>query len=172
MQSEKRAVHRGLREDLQYPWRSRNTGRLLLGALIIWQDALVQGLQDVGFKNFRSTHMNLLRHIDAGGTRITEIAERSGFTKQSIGKLIVACEKENLVATIPDPTDGRAKIVMFTKLGRSVIVAERSILEKIDTQLEAILGPEQFKVFRANLEQVAEGLSAPRKTRSRSTKQG
>jgi DNA-binding MarR family transcriptional regulator len=145
------ALYRGLRKDRRHPWRNENLGRLLLAAVDNWQNALVRGLQEAGFRNFRGTHMHLLRYIDMGGTRITEIAERAGVTKQAIGKLIAACEKRDLVKTISDPTDGRAKIVLFTKQSRAVIMAERAVIRRIDAQLRSRLGGASFANLRASL---------------------
>src|SRR5690606_29555992 len=110
-------IFRGLRDETTYPWRTSNLGRLFLMATINWQDALVQGLQEAGFPNVRSTHINLLRHIDLSGTRITEIAERAGITKQAVGQLVTACQKAGLVISAPDPDDRRAKVIMFTEQG-------------------------------------------------------
>jgi DNA-binding MarR family transcriptional regulator len=148
--------NRGLRSDPQHPWRYDNMGRLLLSSLVNWQDILVAGLQERGFRRFRTSHMSLLRHIDLGGTRITEIAQRSRVSKQTIGQALVACEAEKLVKTIPDPTDRRAKIVTFTNLGRAVIVAERDIMEHLDAELAAVLGPEVFDELRKSLAELAE----------------
>jgi len=145
------ALYRGLRDDKRHPWRNENLGRLLLVAVDNWQTVLVRGLQKAGFRNFRSTHMNVLRHIDIGGTRISEIADRANVTKQAIGKLIADCEKRGLVKTIDDPTDGRAKIVLFTKQSREVIMAERAIIAGIDARLRKRLGLKAFASLRASL---------------------
>jgi DNA-binding MarR family transcriptional regulator len=147
---------RGLRLDLQHPWRHENMGRLLLAGLISWQDVLVRGLQAKGFRRFRSSHMNLLRHIDLGGTRISEIAERSRMSKQAVGQLLVAWEAQKLVKTIVDPADRRAKIVAFSSLGRAVIDAEVEIMERMDAELERLLGEQGLTALRESLAKVSE----------------
>lgn len=147
---------RGLKLDPQHPWRHENIGRLLLSGVIHWQDVLVRGLQEKGFRRFRASHMNLLRHIDLGGTRISEIAERSRMSKQAVGQLLVSCEAEKLVKTISDPSDRRAKIVTFTNLGRAVIDAEREVMERIDAGLKRELGVQGLAELRASLSRLAE----------------
>ena len=142
---------RGLRLDLQHPWRHENIGRLLLSSLINWQDILVRGLQQRGFPRFRASHMNVLRHIDFGGTRITEIAERSRLSKQAVGQLLTTCEAEKLVKTVADPADGRAKIVKFTELGRAVIDVERGVMKRIDADLARLLGARGVAGLRRSL---------------------
>lgn len=78
-------TQRGLKSDPEHPWRHHNLGRLLLSSVLNWQDILVSGLQHMGFKRFRASHMSLLRHIDLDGTRISEIAKRARLTKQTVG---------------------------------------------------------------------------------------
>lgn len=147
----KKGTQRGLRLDPQHPWRHDNIGRLLLAGVINWQDVLVRGLQEKGFRSFRASHMNLLRHIDLGGTRISEIAERARLSKQAIGQLVVITEAQKLVQTIPDPADRRAKIVAFTSLGRAVIEAEREVIERIDAELKKRVGAKAFAALRRSL---------------------
>lgn len=161
------ATARGLRPDQAHPWRHENIGRLLLSSLANWQDALVGGLQAKGFRRFRASHMNLLRHIDLAGTRITEIAQRSRLSKQAVGQLLVACEAQKLVKTVPDRSDRRAKIVTFTKLGRAVIDVERDVMEGIEAELRAVLGVEALAELRRSLTLLSEWKSKSREPASR-----
>lgn len=142
---------RGLRLDLQHPWRHENIGRLLLSSVINWQDILVRGLQRRGFPRFRASHMNVLRHVDVGGTRITEIADRARLSKQAVGQLLTTCEAEKLVRTVPDPDDRRAKLVRFTPLGRAVIDVERGVMKRIDAEMARLLGPRGVAELRRSL---------------------
>lgn len=153
-----RKTIRGLKPDPQHPWRHENLGRLLLTSVINWQDVLVRGLQARGFPAFRASHMNVLRHIDVGGTRITEIAERSRMSKQAVGQLVTSCEAQKLVKTITDASDRRARVVTFTDLGRRVIDAEREVMELMDSDLRARLGVKGFTEMRRALLLLSEWL--------------
>jgi DNA-binding MarR family transcriptional regulator len=151
MATRREAATRGLRPDSEHPWRHQNIGRLLLASQINWQDALIRGLRENGFRNVRASHMNLLRHVDVDGTRITEIAQRSRLTKQAVGQFLVACEAQKLVKTSADATDGRAKVVTFTKLGKSMIDAEREVMAAIEAQLKELLGARGYAQLRRSL---------------------
>ena len=142
---------RGLKADPQHPWRHENTGRLLLTSVINWQDVLVRGLQMKGFRAFRASHMNVLRHGVLGDPRPAEIADRSRMSKQAVGQLIAICETQKLVKTVSDATDRRAKIVTFTERGRAVIDAEREVMERMDADLQALLGMKGFGDLRHSL---------------------
>lgn len=147
---------RGLKPDPQHPWRHDNTGRLLLMSLINWQDVLVRGLQASGLRQIRASHLNLLRHIDLDGTRITEIAERAQLSKQAIGQLVSSCEAQKLVKTVADTTDGRAKIVVFTSRGRAIIDTERELMQHMDEDLNRLLGTAGFAALRRSLHRLSE----------------
>lgn len=147
---------RGLKADPKHPWRHENLGRLLLTSVINWQDVLVKGLQMRGFPAFRASHMNVLRHIDVGGTRITEIADRSRMSKQAMGQLVKNCEAQRLVKTVADAADGRVKIVVFTDTGRAVIDAEREVMERMDADLKSLLGGRGLTELRRSLVALSE----------------
>jgi len=147
---------RGLRADARHPWRHENTGRLLLMSVINWQDILVRGLQQKGFKKFRASHMNLLRHIDVEGTRITEIAERARLSKQAIGQLVASCRTEHLVKVVSDPRDRRAKVVAFTELGQAVIQAERQVMVDMDEKLKRLLSARGLRELQHALGRLSE----------------
>ena len=65
-------------------------------SVINWQDVLVRDLQVRGFSRLPGSHMNVLRRIDVGGTRISEIADRSRMSKQAVGQLVKRCEAQKL----------------------------------------------------------------------------
>lgn len=158
-------LYRGLIKDRQPHFRTENLGRLLLMALTNWQDALVHGLRSEGHSSIRAAHINLLRHIDMDGTRVTEIAERAGVTKQAVGQLVGVCKDMNLVDTVPDPNDGRAKIVRFTEYGHSVILAQTAVFERIDAELETLLGPDAYEQMRQNLGKLADWKAATERSK-------
>jgi DNA-binding MarR family transcriptional regulator len=163
----RKVATRGLRLDREHPWRHQNIGRLLLASQIHWQDALIRGLRENGFRAVRASHMNLLRHVDVGGTRITEIAQRSRLTKQAVGQFLVACEAQKLVKTSTDAADRRAKIVTFTERGKSLIEAERDVIDGIEAQLKSALGARDYAHLRRSLGVLAEWAAPAAESASR-----
>jgi DNA-binding MarR family transcriptional regulator len=145
------STYRGLHHDREHPWRTDNLGRLLLIALNVWQEELVRRLRQRGFRDVATTHMNLMRHVDMNGTRVTELSERAGVTKQAISQLVANCEANNFVVTKPDPTDGRAKLVLFTQVGRRVMLAQQAVLADLDRDLDTTLGAEEHRRLRLAL---------------------
>jgi DNA-binding MarR family transcriptional regulator len=91
------------------------------------------------------------------------------LSKQAVGQLIAICEAQKLVRTISDSTDRRAKIVTFTDLGKAVIDAERDVMERMDAELNIVLGTKGFAALRQSLALMSEWagpFSAGKKPRS------
>jgi len=65
----------------------------------------------------KRTHLALLPHLDAEGTRITALAERLGVTKQAVSQTVAELEALGLLERAHDPSDGRARLVMLTEAG-------------------------------------------------------
>ena len=70
-----------------------------------------------GFADLRPAHSAVFMGVGSEGVRISELAERAGMTKQSMGALVGYLEQRGYVSVTPDPRDGRAKIVRRTKKG-------------------------------------------------------
>lgn len=66
--------------------------------------------------------------------------------------VVTAVEERGYVERVPDPRDGRAKIVRLTERGRQAAQAGNEIIEGIERAWAAALGPEDMDELRALLE--------------------
>lgn len=122
-----------------YHWRRHNPGRVLDNALRRFEDRVMELMREAGHSQTRRSHVNLTRHLDLEGTRITELARRAAMTNAAMTELIDQCEALGLVERVPDPADGRARIVRFTPtglawldaFGRAVARAQREMAQEI-----------------------------------------
>jgi DNA-binding MarR family transcriptional regulator len=114
-----------------------------------------QALQRIATKSgeprLRRSHTSLLPHIDLAGTRITELAERLGVTKQAVSQLVDELEALNLLARIPDPDDARARRVTFTERGRKGLLEGLQVLRTLELELGEAIGDKRMQQFRAAL---------------------
>lgn len=89
--------------------------------------------------------------IEAGGSRISTLAEHAGHSRQAMSALVREVEALGYVTTAPDPSDGRATIVRLTDLGvafcRDAITASREITEVYAERL----GPAALAALRDSL---------------------
>lgn len=100
-----------------YGWRRHNPGRVLDNALRRFEDRVMALMLAAGHARTRRPHVNLTRHLDLEGTRITELARRAAMTNAAMTELIDQCEGWGLVERVPDPEDKRARVVRFTPAG-------------------------------------------------------
>jgi DNA-binding MarR family transcriptional regulator len=123
-------------------------------------DALVEALHTVlpaaGFADIRPTHsINLFRVIDAEGTRPTVLARRAGVTPQAMAEIVRYLEDHGYAARLPDPGDGRARIVRLTPRGREAAVAAR-VCTDLEAKWEEHLGGRQMTQLRTMVGELAQ----------------
>jgi DNA-binding MarR family transcriptional regulator len=95
------------------------------------------------------------------GSRLTELAERVGVTKQSMGEIIDVLEQRGYVERVPDPTDGRAILIRRTERGWQVNRIARQVVEQIQQEWAQALGQERFTSLLEALRQLALVLDGP-----------
>ena len=83
-------------------------------------------------------------------------AEQAQVTKQTAGLLVDALEREGLVERVPDPADGRARLIRFTERGQ--IASARAIETVMGVERTWIehLGPELAESLREALTKLRE----------------
>lgn len=74
-----------------------------------------------GHRDVTEALLALFRTLEPGGSRLTEVAAAARVTKQSMRALVERAEAMGLVARAPDPADGRARIIMFSRAGSAML---------------------------------------------------
>ncbi|KAA2262586.1 winged helix DNA-binding protein [Solihabitans fulvus] len=111
-------------------------------------------LAEEGFDGILYWHGSVFRFIDAEGSRLTVLAERSGLTKQAIGEVVSDLERHGYVERTADPDDRRAKIIRLTDRGIKGQAAAARILGEIEQRWAKHLGRERVAALRQTLAEV------------------
>jgi DNA-binding MarR family transcriptional regulator len=127
---------------------------LLTRARDITIELLHRRLGAEGFDGIRYRHGSVFRFIDADGSRLTVLAERSGLTKQAIGEVVDELERLGYVERTADPGDRRAKIIRLTERGAEGQVAAARILGDVEQQWARHLGADAIDMLRKMLEKI------------------
>ena len=93
----------------------------------------------------------LAQRIAEDGTRLTELADRAGVTKQTASLLVAALEREGLVERVPDPEDGRARLIRLSTRGREAAQWAMEVVIGVEGEWTAHLGPELTERLREAL---------------------
>ena len=129
--------------------------RLLLEAHRSLGGELLTGLAERGYEDVRPGHAALFMTIDRRtGTRLTELARRAHVTKQGMMLLVDELEERGYVRRVPDPEDGRAKLVRLTARGRNYVAEARRAMAAVESRARRQLGWRRYAAFRTALEEL------------------
>ena len=123
---------------------------LFKAARLLNEQGVAEVREQLGLDALRPAHMGLFPHIDLAGTRLTEIARRVGVTKQAVGQLVDELEAMGMLERVPDPADGRAKLVRFAG-GSQQLMRGLAVLGGIEAQLREELGARRFARLHRDL---------------------
>jgi DNA-binding MarR family transcriptional regulator len=129
---------------------------LAIGALLrlAWQavrERIYEGVLEAGYTDLSRAQVFLLRWPPFEGLRPSEIATRNQLSRQAINDLLSDLEKGGYLERIPDPTDGRARIVRFTERGWSLTQVMREMSFTTEQEWMRALGEARFAEFRDTL---------------------
>jgi DNA-binding MarR family transcriptional regulator len=99
-----------------------------------------------------AAHIHITRHLAQNGSRLTDLAQRAGMTKQAMGTLVDQCEAWGMVTRSHDPADGRARQVLFTNTGLAWLGAYRDAVAQAELELRQAIGEEVATVIAIGLE--------------------
>lgn len=137
----------------------RGSERLLGALLRIPYQALTlcvqEGLAAAGYPTFHPSHMTVMQHIRPEGTGMSELVERLQMTKQALNYLVEYLEQQGYVERLPDPHDGRAKIVRLTAQGREMERQARKIIQQTQAEWAESLGAERMAQLHELLRDLA-----------------
>ena len=108
-------------------------------------------LAAAGYADVRPAHMTIFQHVRPEGSRIGELAERAQLTNQSVGYLVDHLERRGYVERRPDPSNRRATLVCLTERGWAEMAACARILDDLERDLAARLGPDRLAELQALL---------------------
>ena len=124
-------------------------------------DELHRRLADEGHAEIRPGHGCVFRFIEPDGSRLTEIAARSGLTKQAVGEVVSDLERLGYLERVPDSSDGRAKLLRLTARGREGVRAAERIFDDIEARWGERFGQERIALLRQTLEEIAAAEPTP-----------
>src|SRR6478736_6103263 len=131
-----------------------NIGILLRDLLQDVVQRVSAGLSDAGFADIRPAHTAVFQHIDADGSRLTDLAERAQITKQSMGYLVDYLEERGYLQRRPDPTDRRVALICLTDRGWDQIRAALSIISAIEDDWTRRIGERRMRELRDSLSEL------------------
>lgn len=133
------------------PSGSDNFGNLFRDPTLFMQGLVADELARRGFEDLRPALLAVGQHVGPQGTRITELAERAWLTKATVVHAVDELERLGYVTRRPDPSDGRAKLVMPTERAHRAERAAREAVLEIRAAWAARVGEREMADLEAGL---------------------
>ncbi len=114
-----------------------------------------------GDDRVRVAHTKLFPFITFEGVRLTYLAERLGVSKQAVQQLVDELDEMGVTERVPDPSDGRAKLIRFSERGRAGLIHGLGVLGALERELAAVVGPQEMSATHETLLKLLEHLDAP-----------
>ncbi len=147
--------------DPSFAWRKSNPGRVLINALQRFEARVLQLMKENGYAQTRRSHINLTRHLDLEGTRITDLAKRATMTNAAMTELINQCVTLGLVERVSDPSDGRVRIVCFTPMGLEWLNTFGQAIETAHAEMANELSTESMEFLFTELATYGQATTSP-----------
>lgn len=125
----------------------------LMGALlrIPWEairERMLAGLHERGFTDLTPAHLNVLQYPGPHNVRPSDVAARTGMTKQALNYLLGQMEAGGYLQRRDDAGDQRSKRIHLTRRGHRAVKAIREIVTDVEGQWKRQLGPRRFAELR------------------------
>jgi DNA-binding MarR family transcriptional regulator len=133
-----------------------NVGLLLFLPYRAMETRVFEGLAAAGFEDLTPAQARVFQRIAPGGSRLTDLAAQAGITKQSAGFLVDQLERGGYVERVPDPADGRARLVRVAERGARSVEASREIVAGVEAEWTAHLGVRRMVQLRRILTDLRE----------------
>ncbi len=124
-------------------------------------------LDAAGFADIRPAHGSVFETIGEHGSRVTDMAEKAQMTKGAMVELVDYLEGRGYVERLPDPRDGRAKIVRLTPRGWEAVRVATAAIRGVEDTWTAGLGVRRMRSLRRALQVLPDMLPASAPTAGR-----
>lgn len=128
-----------------------NAGLLLFLPYRSLEARVFAALAAAGFDDLTPAQGRVFQRIAPAGSRLTDLAAQAGITKQSTGFLVDQLESAGYVERVPDPTDGRARLVRVAERGARAVEVSRGVVEQVEAEWTAHVGEPAMRRLRAIL---------------------
>jgi len=91
----------------------------------------------------------LFQRVAPDGSRLTDLAEQAQVTKQTAGFLVDQLERQGYVERVPDPLDGRARLVRMSRRGRRAAAEAATVVAGVEREWTRHLGAAEMRRLRA-----------------------
>lgn len=144
------------RRDPKHQPPDSHLGFLLWRASRMFLEELRHELVERGYDDLSPTHVNIMPMLDVDGTSAQVLATRIGISKQAAGKIVAELQRAGYVRTERDPSDARARLVVFSEKGRALLDDGEKAKLAIESRWLAGLDEDSARLLKQALAAITE----------------
>jgi DNA-binding MarR family transcriptional regulator len=129
-----------------------------------WKTAFEQRMIASGYEIFGQAASNALAYIGPLGIAQSALAQRMGITKQATQQFVETLQSHSIVTRTADPDDSRAKRVLLTPQGQTMMTAANAVKRAIEADYRDTLDDAAFSALKTALARL-NTLNPPRQAR-------
>lgn len=126
------------------PRQRHELGVLLFVANRALEQRAFDAVIAAGITDITLAQARIAARIAPTGSRVSDLAEQARVTKQSAASLVEQLEKAGYVDRMPDPTDGRARLVRLTPRLRQVAEVADAEVARVLAEWAAHVGSDRL----------------------------
>lgn len=126
-------------------------GRFMVELAADFERRLCQRLADQGFAGIKRSYLAILFHLDPCGSRLVALAQRIVISPQAANLTYNELAAAGLVQQTADPSDQRARLIVPTAAGHTLLAAIAGAVEEINDDYAVLAGGEVVADLRAGL---------------------
>lgn len=141
------------------------TDRLPIGQILV---RLLHQLRTETFREgaargskLRFPHLHIIGNlVGVDGIRLTDLANRANLSMAACSELVSELESLGYIERKADPTDGRAKLVVPTELGRLMLSESQKAIRQLEQRWAAYCEPGELEGACLTLDRLLRELEA------------
>jgi DNA-binding MarR family transcriptional regulator len=120
------------------------------------ENRIQEAMRRAGVTDITLAQSRIAARIGPRGTRLSDLAEQAQVSKQTATALVDRLEQAGYVERVPDPLDGRARLVRFSAKAEAMLPIARAEEERVEREWERHLGHRRMRELRETLELLRE----------------
>lgn len=128
--------------------RQTNLGRLIEDLHFYFDNRALQYLHEAGFSDVKSADAHVMRTMRPEGSRVTDMAQHAGISKQAMSKLVSAFISKGYLRWVNDENDKRNRFAFVTDAGQALLASGMSALQRAEQDIADVIGDTDLEALR------------------------
>jgi DNA-binding MarR family transcriptional regulator len=120
-----------------------------------WKTEFDGKMRERGYVWITEARGAVIGQLRPGGLPQSALTAALGVSKQAVQQFVDELVAEGAVERVPDPDDGRGKLVRLTALGVASITEGNAVKREIERRYRRQLGGERFEALNAMVDELA-----------------